>query len=95
VRVEWEENPGSPFDPAAVTGFSFGLSTDQSGRLEGALWVDDLSLLGTTPSVPQAAPTSPPSAQEEELSATKPMCIGSLLLPLMFILMAFTMRRQP
>lgn len=45
LRAEWEENPGTPFNPAEVTGFSFGLSTPEQARLRGTFWVDDLQLL--------------------------------------------------
>ncbi|MFZ5858509.1 MAG: protein kinase domain-containing protein [Chloroflexota bacterium] len=47
LRAEWEENPGKPFDPNAVTGFSIGLATGETGRVGGTVWLDDLKLLNT------------------------------------------------
>lgn len=44
LRAEWEENPGVPFPPAQVTGFSIGISDTVGGAVGGALWLDDLSL---------------------------------------------------
>ncbi len=46
LRAEWEENPGSPFPPAGVTGFSIGISDSVSGAVGGSLWVDDIALAG-------------------------------------------------
>ncbi len=45
LRAEWEANPGKPFDPNAVTGFSIGLATGETGRIDGTVWLDDLKLL--------------------------------------------------
>jgi predicted Ser/Thr protein kinase/Tfp pilus assembly protein PilF len=48
LRAEWEENPGAPFNPAEVTGFSIGLSTEGKERISGVIWLDDLKLLGAS-----------------------------------------------
>jgi tRNA A-37 threonylcarbamoyl transferase component Bud32 len=45
LRAEWEDNPGTPFNPAEVTGFAFGLGTSEKSRSRGNLWVDDLQLI--------------------------------------------------
>ncbi|MBI5353733.1 MAG: hypothetical protein HZB50_13910 [Chloroflexi bacterium] len=46
LRSEWEENPGTQFDPAEVTGFAIGLSTPENSRISGNIWIDDLSTMG-------------------------------------------------
>ena len=52
LRAEWMENPGVPFDPAEVAGFSVGISTEGKDRISGMIWLDDLSLLGLSDSAP-------------------------------------------
>lgn len=49
LRSEWEENPGTPFNPNEVTGFAFGLATPEKSRSRGNIWIDDLQLLNTAP----------------------------------------------
>ncbi len=68
LRAEWEENAGTPFDPAHVAGFSLGLSTPETERLSGTLWLDDLALMG------QAAPpvVAPPLAESPSAQAPAP-----------------------
>ncbi len=98
LRAEWEENAGSPFNPAEVTGFSIGLSTPESERVVGTIWLDDLSLIGLE--YPKTLPTTSsqsveqPSATEPEQTARNPLCIGSLLLPLMLVGLAGSLRRR-
>ncbi len=46
LRADWEEDPGTVFDPASVTGFVVSISTNEDARQSGVLWVDDLSLFG-------------------------------------------------
>ena len=93
LRAEWEENPGTPFNPAEVTGFSFGLAAPENSRLKGTLWVDDLSLLGTAAPVTASAPadisTAQPPTQVSAPTARNPLCCGSLLLPLFLSLLFF------
>ena len=48
LRAEWEETPGAPFNPAEVTGFSIGLSTEGKERIGGVIRLDDLKLLGAS-----------------------------------------------
>ncbi len=47
LRADWEENPGASIDPANVTGFVIGISTPETSRQSGTLWMDDLSLFGS------------------------------------------------
>ncbi len=80
LRAEWEENPGSPIDPASVTGFSIGLSTPETERVNGAIWLDDLSLLGSAipQTLPQAEePTPVPEARNPLLP-----CGSAFILPI-------------
>jgi len=81
LRAEWEENPGVPFNPAQVTGFAFGLSTPEQARLNGTLWVDDLSLLGM-----DTVAGAPLGAEQPE-QARRPLlpCTGAFALPISVI----------
>jgi tetratricopeptide (TPR) repeat protein len=45
LRAEWEENPGTPFKPTEVTGFSIGFSGSTPEQLTGTIWLDDLALI--------------------------------------------------
>jgi hypothetical protein len=45
-RVEWEANPGSPFQPENVIGIGFGFVNGS-----GTIWVDDIQLLEETSSL--------------------------------------------
>ena len=58
LRAEWEENAGTQFNPAAVTGFSVGFSTPENARVTGTIWLDDLGFLGveTSGEVPVVPP---------------------------------------
>lgn len=58
LRAEWEENPGTPFNPAEVTGFSISLATEAE-RIGGSVWLDDLIFLA--PPVPGASENATPS----------------------------------
>lgn len=96
LRAEWEENPGTQFDPAGVTGFSIGLSTSETERISGTLWLDDLSLLGAPASASVDAPTDQPSMPAEEPAADKPgiPCVGSVILPLLLVGLAWSLRSR-
>ena len=64
LRAAWEENPGMPFPPAEVTGFSIGLSDTTAETVGGTLWVDTLSLVDASaaapsPQVPAEATLTP------------------------------------
>lgn len=96
LRAEWEENPGMPFNPAEVTGFAFGLSTPEQARLNGTLWVDDLSLLGmetgaVSPSVPEQPGVSEQPEQPQRPSLP---CTGAFILPMSVIAGLAILRRK-
>jgi hypothetical protein len=93
LRVEWEENAGTPFNPAEVTGFSIGLSSPEKERLNGTIWLDDIQLLGTQPIPPQ--PTIEASATSESDSGSGGLpCLGGMILPLIFVGAAWVLRRK-
>jgi hypothetical protein len=66
LRAEWEENAGSPINPAQVTGFSVGFSTPETERVVGTIWLDELSLLGTETSA--VVPAEPPAGSAQSSS---------------------------
>ncbi|MFZ5820147.1 MAG: hypothetical protein ACOYYJ_09605 [Chloroflexota bacterium] len=99
LRAAWEENPGEPFDPTAATGFSIGLSTPETERISGAIWLDDLALLGqSAPSVVAPPPAENPPASEPE--PTEPAarrllpCGGAVALPLGLVALAFWQKKH-
>lgn len=92
LRAEWEENPGQAFNPAEVTGFSIGLSTPETERIAGTIWIDDLYLLGETVSAPVDEPTVQPPVQTPEPTARNPLCFGSFILPLLLVALAWFVR---
>ena len=96
LRAEWEENPGTPFDPAGVTGSSIGLSTPETERIGGTIWLDELSMLGAPASAPVNVPTDQPSMPAEEPAAGKPgiPCVGSMILPLLLVGLAWSLRSK-
>jgi len=47
VRVDWEENSGSPVDPAEINGFAFGFDTYPDTTNSGTIWIDNFAFLGT------------------------------------------------
>ena len=59
LRAEWQENPGMPFKPNEVAGFSIGVSTEEADRIGGAIWLDDLNLIGAPAPVSDATTPSP------------------------------------
>ena len=97
LRAEWEENPGTLFDPAGVTGFSIGLSTPETERISGTIWLDDLSLLGMTGTSMDTPPATLPmvatSAPEQPKRPLLP-CTGAAVLPLFLVLGLSLLRRK-
>jgi hypothetical protein len=87
LRAEWEENPGTPFNPAEVTGFALGLSTSGQARLNGTLWVDDLSLLGMEAGAVSPSESEQPGVPEQSEQPRRPLlpCPGAFVLPLSVI----------
>ncbi len=51
-RAAWEDNPGMPFPPAEMTGFSIGLSDTTAETVGGTLWVDNVSLVDASAAAP-------------------------------------------
>lgn len=47
LRVDWEENPGTPVDPAEINGFAFGFDTYPDTPNSGTIWIDNIALLGS------------------------------------------------
>lgn len=98
LRAEWEENPGTPFDPTQVTGFSVGLSTPETERISGTLWLDDLMLLGqSAPAVAPPAPQNPPAAEPEPAEAAPRRllpCGGAIALPLGLVALSLWRRKR-
>ena len=84
LRTEWEENPGTPINPGEITGFSIGLSMPETSRLAGTIWMDDLTLMGTTETPPTQPPAGQPPAEQPTSvpEAGNPLCGGFLILPL-------------
>jgi hypothetical protein len=93
LRADWEENPGTSFDPAEVTGFAFGLSTPEQSRLNGTLWVDDLSLLGAA-NLSVAQPESDQPAAGESPRRPSLPCIGALAWPVLLLAGTFFRRQR-
>lgn len=83
-RVEWEANPGTPFDPARAAGFAIGFDTFPDTPNTGELWIDDLQLTGQTAppqespqatlaiAEPTTEPTSSPTEEEGESGRALP-----------------------
>jgi hypothetical protein len=88
LGVEWEAYSGMAFNPNAVTGFSIGLSTPETERLAGTIWLDDLSLLGVAPAfTPAAQITDAPQEPTQTSEETRPSlpCCGGLILPVALV----------
>ncbi|MBN2549702.1 MAG: hypothetical protein JXB15_11120 [Anaerolineales bacterium] len=73
-RVEWEANPGAPFDPARAAGFAIGFDTFPDTPNVGELWVDDVQLIGmgAPPQVEIEATEAPEEEPEEEPEVEEP-----------------------
>jgi hypothetical protein len=94
LRVEWEENTGTPFNPAEVTGFSIGLSSPEKERLTGTIWLDDLSLIGTAPVTRPTVEASTSEPEEPESNGGELPCLGGAILPLILVGLAWMLRRK-
>jgi len=98
-RADWEENPGTPFGKAnQVTGMAFGFGTLPDAPNTGAIWIDDLSLLGmaetsvdTPPATPPMVATSAPEqpGQPEQPQRPSLPCAGALILPFLMAISPF------
>jgi hypothetical protein len=94
LRAEWEENPGTPFNPAEVTGFAFGLSAPEQERVTGTLWVDDLSVLGME-TVAEAPPESEQSEQPLQPRGRLLPCGSTVALPMMLMGLVLWRKSRP
>jgi hypothetical protein len=94
LRVEWEENAGTPFNPSEVTGFSIGLSSPEKERLTGTIWLDDLSLIGTAPVTPPTVEASTSEPEEPESNGSGLPCLGGAILPLLLVGASWMLRRK-
>jgi len=91
LRVDWEENAGSPFtNPESVSGMAFGVSTYPDTGNSGTIWVDELALLGLStdsaegPSPALAEDDSALVAESNEQGFSLP-CGMALILPVMLV----------
>ncbi|MEA3349585.1 MAG: hypothetical protein U9Q82_03070, partial [Chloroflexota bacterium] len=92
VRVDWEENPGTPVDPVDIRGVAFSFNTYPDTPNLGTIWIDNLTLLGAegeeaaiteseeeTP--PQAEETAPTPEEETQLKTESEESAGRRLCP--------------
>jgi hypothetical protein len=97
-RASWEENADAPFDKAsAVTGIAFGLTTLPDAPSIGSFRVDDITLLGAPVSAPGGQPAEGPLVEQppvEEESEPPSRCLNGLILPVLLIGLAGSLRRR-
>ncbi len=96
LRVEWEENAGTPLDPTFVTGFSIGIATAPEVPESGTIWLDELSLTGDAAPAEQPHATSLPSVPEEEPATWLPNlpCVGSIFFMVFVVGMIWIFQRR-
>ncbi len=46
IRADWEDDSGAPIDPAQISGLAFGFDGGEEDRHIGAIWVDEVHLMG-------------------------------------------------
>jgi hypothetical protein len=93
LRVAWEEDAGTAFDPAQAMGLAFAFNGLEGGPNRGTIWVDDVQLMEVgqvqepTPTemsptaevpAPQASPTQVPTAQASPEGETEGKGNGGL-----------------
>jgi hypothetical protein len=84
LRADWEANAGSPFEqPEQVVGLGFGFDGNQNTPYTGTIWIDNITL--------QKSPTYEESGNPPESGLP---CLGGALLPLMFVGLAWILRRR-
>jgi hypothetical protein len=68
LRVAWEEDAGTAFDPAQAMGLSFAFNGSEAGRNSGTIWVDDIQLMeageAQEPAAAETSPTAEPPTPE-------------------------------
>jgi len=97
IRVDWEENPGSPFSsPESVNGIAFGMSTYPDTNNTGTIWVDELALLGESVAMAGEAPElesgESEAANDAESGGFSLPCGMALILPVMLVSSGFWQR---
>ncbi len=105
LRVEWEENGGSPFAKSEqVTALAFGFAGVEE-TFGGTLYIDDL-MLGVPSEVPEAAPQPETISETEPIESTEDSaepdaksspslpCAGGLILPSGLVGIAFWQKRK-
>lgn len=91
LRADWETDAGTPFtNPERVFAIAFGVDGLDEGSNTGTLWIDDLQLLGVPEE--QEQPGAEEQAGEEEGGGLP--CLGGLLLPILFVCLAWSVRRK-
>ncbi len=99
-RASWEENADAPFDKAStVTGIAFGLTTLPDAPCIGSFRVDDITLLGAPVSAPGGQPAEEPlveqpPVEEESEPPSGLRCLNGLILPVLLIGLAGSLRRR-
>lgn len=71
LRVEWEANPGTPFNPAKAAGLAFGFSASEDSAYAGQLQIDDLRLVAMNAPGPRPMPRVEPTKVPEALPPTE------------------------
>ncbi|RLD04291.1 MAG: hypothetical protein DRI56_11455 [Chloroflexota bacterium] len=99
LRVEWEENAGTPVDPAQINGIAFGVGTATGESKSGIIWIDDVRLLGvetvesgeelpSEESAPEEVVPEEAASEEVEDSGGSSLCPGSMALGAMTMALA-------
>jgi hypothetical protein len=74
LRVAWEEDAGSVFDPAQAMGLSFAFNGLEGAANRGTIWVDDIQLMEVgqvqEPAAAEISPTAAPSTSEAATEAS-------------------------
>jgi len=99
-RVDWEENAGQPFNgPDHVSGIAFGIPSQG----KGALWVDNISLLGNEEpaieqeNVSEELPDIEEPSAEVETPRSRfrlPFCAGAAALPLAALVLTLGLKKE-
>jgi len=80
LRVAWEADAGTPFDPARAVGLSFAFNGLQAAHNSGTIWVDEIRLMevgqvqerAPTETSPAPAPATPEPSAEAPPAAASP-----------------------
>jgi len=108
LRVDWEADAGTPFDPARFTGLGFGFNASSEEDASGEIWIDDISLLGVETILAletSKQPTFEADSGEEQAqpteTATEPAgrrktgpCVGSIAVGFLAAAVAFWHKKK-